>query len=81
MCFTAASNLNPQTTLQHFRRPYMLDIFQAAFFVRLLMSVNNNLLHLPNFLRGDLDVEGILDCFFGCGGEFYLSSSINAAAR
>ena len=33
----------------------------------LLSGVNNNPIHLPNCLRGDRDVEGVQDFFYGYG--------------
>ena len=43
--------------------------------------VNNNLLCLPNVMRGDCNVEGAQDHVCGCGGDLFPPpSNINAAA-
>ena len=46
----------------------------------IIAGVDNNLLCLNNFLRGDCDVEGVQDKLCGCGGALGFLFSINAAA-
>ena len=82
--FPSTSDLLPQPNLKNFCRSYMFDTFRSSFFMGLSAGVNILLLHLPNCLRGDRDVEGFQYCCCGCGGgpaffvQYQGSSKINS---